>query len=68
MDQYFRDSYWFVPLSKTERVGSKDRERDLAMGESHSPDVVVVADISDGEKVSNAMNMTHDEYHGGSKA
>jgi hypothetical protein len=33
-----------------------------------NPDVVVVADISDGEKVSNAMNMTHDEYHGGSKA
>jgi hypothetical protein len=34
MDQYFRDNYWFVPLAKTDRIGSKDRERDLAMGES----------------------------------
>jgi hypothetical protein len=34
MDQYFRDSYWFVPMSKLAGVGSKDRERDLAMGES----------------------------------
>jgi hypothetical protein len=31
-------------------------------------DAMAVADVADGEKVSNAMNLTHDEYHGGSKA
>jgi len=33
MDLYFKNSYWFVPLAKNDRIGSKDRERDLAMGE-----------------------------------
>jgi hypothetical protein len=65
MDQYFKDSHWFVPLSKTDRVGSKDRERDLAMGESaFILNVTAFTDHADGEKVSNAMNLTHDEYHG----
>jgi len=33
-----------------------------------SRDELAGADIVDGEKVSNAMNLTHDEYHGESKA
>lgn len=37
MDNLFQDSYWIVPLSPAAKVGTHDRERQLAMGKSDTP-------------------------------
>lgn len=67
MDTLFTDSYWIVPMSPAAKVGTHDRERQLAMGKlsfhGSSPLRVIEADSElEGEGVPSKKELGHEEY------
>lgn len=64
MDQYFRDSYWLVPLSQASKVGSHDRERQLATGESRPSHCAFGKSLSEATEADTIPKKEagHDEY------